>query len=231
VDNLVGDQFVDVTSGASRRPVEDGGEIAYKARPPLLRRLDLGGFERQLRAVDATLTDIELGRSRVGQFVVGETVYADLRRRLRELDRGLRIANDSTTAVGKLIYTDALDRKLLDPLRQLDRKLAQWQAGAGTYGKLLRDETSYEQLRRQAAGWRESLAHWRAAGPLTSDSAYLDWSREVASVVRAVDQFTSSRAFASPQPYQDLAAAMNNLSAALAKLQRNPRKVIRFKLF
>src|ERR1039458_6022415 len=59
---MIGDQFVDISSGTSRHFVSAGGEIVFKGSPDLLKSLDIGQFEKQLKVVSALLDDIEQGR-------------------------------------------------------------------------------------------------------------------------------------------------------------------------
>jgi len=70
-DSLVGDKFVDVASGTSPKPIPPEGELIYKDQPELLKSLDLTQFTRELRLLDATLTDLEEGRSEFGKFFHG----------------------------------------------------------------------------------------------------------------------------------------------------------------
>lgn len=83
-DTLVGDMFVDVSSGASRTHIRSGGEILYKPKPDVLKRLDLQQFKQQLSAIDAQIADIAAGRGVVGQFVMGTGMYDEWSKLLRE---------------------------------------------------------------------------------------------------------------------------------------------------
>src|ERR1022692_2283176 len=49
-DTLVGDQFVDVTSGTAAQAIRDGGELIYKIQPELLKSLDATQFTQIGRA-------------------------------------------------------------------------------------------------------------------------------------------------------------------------------------
>jgi phospholipid/cholesterol/gamma-HCH transport system substrate-binding protein len=230
-DDLVGDQFVDVTSGKSPRPIRSEDEIVYKGAPELLKSLDLGQFEKTLRAVDAMLTDIEQGRSRVGQFVVGEQMYNDMRKRLSELQNGLRAATDATTKVGGLIYTDALYRKVIEPLRQFEEAFVRLQAGQGTAGRFLEDPAQFEELRHAVAGMRASVAGWRAGELTTSDAAYEAWNQSLASMIRAIDGFSAGPGFSSALWYDNLDGAARELRDALRDFHSNPGKFLRAKVF
>ena len=47
-DSLVGDKFVDITSGASPAHIAAGGEIRYKGSPDLMQSLDLVQFQDRI---------------------------------------------------------------------------------------------------------------------------------------------------------------------------------------
>ena len=74
-ETLVGDQFVNITSGTSAEHIRAGGEIPFREEAALLKSLDLRQWEQKLRDTDAVLRDIEEGRSRVGKFILGEEMY------------------------------------------------------------------------------------------------------------------------------------------------------------
>ena len=71
-DTMIGDKFVDISSGTSPNHIQPGAEMQFKGSPELMKTLDMSEFEHQLRLMDAVLTDIEQGRGQVGQFVIGE---------------------------------------------------------------------------------------------------------------------------------------------------------------
>ncbi len=128
-DTLVGDKFVDISGGRSSRDLPAEGEMTYKDQPELVRSLDLTQFTQQLRLVDATLTDIEQGRSQFGKFVQGQDFYNDLMRRMTDLQEGIRAAVSTTGMVGSLISSDRMHAQTTELLEQLDRTIAQIQAG------------------------------------------------------------------------------------------------------
>src|SRR4051794_23237710 len=69
-DSPVGDKFVDITS-SGRGPMTPGSELPYRVPTDVFKTLDFEQFAVNLRQMDAILTDIETGKSRVGQFVMG----------------------------------------------------------------------------------------------------------------------------------------------------------------
>jgi phospholipid/cholesterol/gamma-HCH transport system substrate-binding protein len=230
-DNVVGDQFVDVTSGRSGEHVRPGGEIAYKAQPELLKTLDISQFESQLRTLDAVLSDIEAGRGLVGQFVIGEDMYDGLTRQVTEILRGIRAAARTVTPAGQALYSDRLHRDIFNTLAGFDKTLARLEAGQDPGGRFLRDPAEYQSLRAAAADLRRSIAGWRGSELVSSDSLYTDWNARISSLIRAVDEFNAGPALSSSQLYDSLNGAAKELGEALRDLRSDPKKFLRIKVF
>src|SRR3954454_19927600 len=105
-DTIVGDKFIDVTSGTSPTHLNPGGEIKYKGGADMMQRLDLAQFQQRLHVIELLLDDIEQGKGPLGEFIKGESLYNDLRAKVTDLQRGIHVAANTTTAVGKALYTD-----------------------------------------------------------------------------------------------------------------------------
>ncbi len=230
-ETMIGDKFVDISSGTSPQHIRPNGEIRYVAEPELLKTLDLEQFNQQLRSIDATLSEIEQGENRVGRFIVGEDVYTDLRNRLSEMERGLKEAQTSTSRLGELVKTERLNSQILDPLERLDQSLARLQAGQGAGGKFLRDDALYARLRQAAAQLRESAARLRTSPFFSSDAQYADWTRRAGSLIDAVAQFNSGPMLTSTQTYDALEGAARELRDSMRDIRENPKKYLRMKLF
>jgi hypothetical protein len=196
-----------------------------------LQRLDIAQFQQQMHLFEVLLDDIEQGRSPLGEFIMGDTIYNDLRKRIIELQRGIHVAADTTTAVGEALYTDALYRKLIEPLRQLDESLARLESGQGTGGPLLRDTQQYEQARAQAADLRRSIASLHGAEMMTSPRAYDDWTRQAVALIQQVDEFNSSPMLTSSAVYDNLQGMARELQTTTREFRENPQKFLRIKLF
>jgi phospholipid/cholesterol/gamma-HCH transport system substrate-binding protein len=230
-ETMIGDKFVDITSGTSRRFVSPGGEIAFKGSPELLKSLDLSQFEHQLKLVSALLDDIEHGRSDLGRFVMGEQMYSDLRKRFSQIESGIRAVASTTSDVGRELYTDQLYRQISQPLVELDGSLARLQSGQGNAGRLLRDSAQYEKLRSDLEGLRRSIADLRAAELVRSDSLYADWNRRLLSLIESVDAFNRGPAMTTSQVYDNLNGAAREFEDTLRDFRQNPRKYMRIKVF
>src|ERR1035437_20986 len=83
-DTLVGDKFINVTSGTGASHLMPGGELQFKSSGGLMERLDIAQFQQQMHLIEVLLDDIEQGRSPLGEFIMGETIYNDLRKRITE---------------------------------------------------------------------------------------------------------------------------------------------------
>lgn len=230
-DTMIGDRFVDVSSGRAAARIKPGGELMYQEQPELMRSLDLSQFDRQIQNVNALLDDIEAGRSRVGEFVVGEQMYRDLNKRVAETEQGFHEAQNTVSSVGKALYTDELYRRISEPVRKLDEVLARLQAGEGSGGQFLRDPAQYDRLQSSAAELRRAVSQLRAGAFLSTDDAYAGWERAVASIIRGVDDFNAGPLLTSTHGYENLNGAASDTAKTVREFRTDPRKFVRLKLF
>jgi phospholipid/cholesterol/gamma-HCH transport system substrate-binding protein len=230
-ETMIGDKFVDISSGTSRHFVSAGEEIVFQGSPDLLKGLDIGQFEQRLKVVSALLDDIEQGRGDLGQFVQSEQMYKDLRKRFSQVESGIRAAASTTSEVGRELHTDLLYQQISQPLVELDRSLARLQSGQGSAGQLLRDSAQYEKLLSDMENLRRSIADLRAAEFVRSDSLYADWNRRVLSLIESVDAFNRGPAMTTTQAYDNLNGFARKLRDTVTDFRQNPRKFMRIKLF
>jgi phospholipid/cholesterol/gamma-HCH transport system substrate-binding protein len=225
-DNLVGDRFVDITSGKSSTHIRAGGEITYKASPDLMKSLDLEQFEQQLRIVDSTLKDMEDGRGPVGKFVQGDKMYTDVVRRMVMLQNDLRAAASTTGALGSVLYGDRHYHQIDDPLLRLDSELARIQSSPW-----MRDTGQYQQFLDAARGLRKSVADTRAGQLFQADDLYLDWTRRLAALARTVDDFNAGPQFTSSELYDNLTGMSREMGALAHEILENPKKYLGITIF
>ena len=230
-DSLVGDKFVDVTSGKSPKPIPPEGELIYKDQPELLRSLDLTQFTQELRLVDATLTDIEQGRSEFGKFYQGTEMYNDLQRRMLDLQKGFRAAVSTTSMVGGLLSSDRLHQQVSDLLVKVDQEVAKIQSGQGTAGQLLRSSAQYDQLVTTAQGFRRSIEELQANELMQSDSAYTGATRWLAAMIQSVDEMNGNPQLTTTVVYDNLNGSLQELRDSIRDFHQNPRKYLWMKVF
>ena len=225
-DNVVGDKFVDITRGRSATNIRPNAEILFKAQPDLLKTLDLQQFEDQVRTVDATLDDIEQGRSEFGKFVLRDSFYNDLLRYLADFRQALRATTRTTDTLGSLIYTDQLYRQIQEPMARLDASLAGLQAGQGELGRLLRDDAQYAQLRDMIASFRKTVASVQSNQLLQSDEQYTSWNRTLASFIQNVDEITAGPLLRTSADYESWTGVAKQMRDLLEDFHKNPKKFL-----
>jgi phospholipid/cholesterol/gamma-HCH transport system substrate-binding protein len=230
-DTLVGDKFVDVTTGKAAGHVVENGELHFKPQPDLMRSVDLTDFAKQLRIVDATLDDIEQARTPLGEFVMGDQMYQDLRKRFTELENTVHRAAAADAALGSLVYTDAALEKFRAPLLEFDRAIAMIQSGQGGLGAFLRDPAQYEQFRATLHDLRQSILDVRSAELIRSDSAYFGWTQSVASIARQVDEINASPLLNVADMYERFNGAARDIGHSVKDFRENPKKYLRLKVF
>jgi phospholipid/cholesterol/gamma-HCH transport system substrate-binding protein len=229
-EDPAGDKFVDITSrgGGVLTP---NSEIPYRGPSDVFKTLDFAQFETSLRQMDAILTQIETGQGLVGQFVQGNQMYNDVRRRLADIENAIRSAEGATATVGKEVYSDRLYRKVQAPVLALDQALARLQSGQGAAGQLLRDSAQYDQTAAAIRGLRDSIAGIRAGSWIQSDALYTDLSRWVFSMTANIDNVNAGPLFAAPQTYESWNGMLRDLEKTMRDFRGNPRKYLRLKVF
>jgi phospholipid/cholesterol/gamma-HCH transport system substrate-binding protein len=230
-DTIIGDKFISITSGTGARHLMPGGEIQFKSSGDLMQRLDIAQFQQQMHLIEVLLDDIEQGKSPLGEFIMGDTIYNDLRNKIAELQRDIHVAADTTTAVGQALFTDAPYRQILEPLRQLDESLALLQAGQGTGGQLLHDNQQYTQALAQVADLRRSIGSLHGSEMMTSPKAYDDWTRQAAGIIRQVDEFNAGSLLTTSAAYDNLQGMAKEVQTTAKEFRENPQKFLRIKLF
>lgn len=230
-ESLVGDKLLAITSGTSPNPVRPGAELRYRPQSELMKRLDLTQFQAQLRSVNAMLDDIEGGKSALSQFVLGDQMYRDVRKRVGEVETAFRAAAHTTSDIGSALYTDRLYQDIRKPVTDLDDALARIQSGQGDVGHLLRDPAQYEGLLGEIAGLRKSIADLRGNDLVKSDASYTAWNRNVASLIRSVEDVNRDPLFNTSEVYDSLTGAVEELRKSVHDFQQSPKKYLQLKVF
>jgi phospholipid/cholesterol/gamma-HCH transport system substrate-binding protein len=230
-DTLIGDKFVDISTGKASGHIPENGELNFKAQPDLMRSIDLSDFERQLRLVNGILDEIEGGRTPLGQFVMGDQVYTSLRHRIIEVQNALKRATGATAQIGGILYTDALYQKFRAPVLELDQTLSRLQSGQGEMGRFLRDPAQYQQLRGMLQDMRKNIAAARSADLMKSDDAYRSWTASATSFLRKIDELNASPMLNGTDLYESWTGAAREMQNTVKDFRENPRKYLRLKVF
>jgi phospholipid/cholesterol/gamma-HCH transport system substrate-binding protein len=230
-ESLVGDKLIAITSGTSPTTVRPGAELSYRPQTDLMKRLDLTQFEDQLRSVNAMLDDIEGGKSALSQFVLGDQMYRDVRKRVGEIEKAFRAAAHTTSDIGSALYTDRLYRDIRQPINRLDDALARIQSGQTETGHFLRDPAQFESLVGEIGDLRKSIADLRGNDLVKSDEAYAAWNRSLASLIRSVDDVNRDPLFNTSDVYDSLTGAADELRQSVHDFQQSPKKYLWLKVF
>ena len=230
-DTIVGDKFVDISTGTASGHVPENGELRFKPQADLMRSVDLSQFEQQLRAMDATLSDIENGRSELGKFVLGDEVYRSMGRRLTQLQSTIRQAMANNAALGSLVYTDALYARIRAPLATLDQQIATIQSGQGGLGQFLRDTAQFEQFRSTLTSLRNTVASVRSGDLIAADDAYRGWNQALVGMTQQVDGVNQSPMLNSTDLYESWNGSLREMQSTIKDFRENPRKYLRLKVF
>ncbi len=230
-DNLIGDKFIDVQSGTSEKHLGPGGEIHFKSSTELMKSIDLSQFQQPLRDIQALLDEIEKGESPLGQFVMTDTLYNDVRKKIFDLERAAQAALQNTSAAGQALNTDALYRQVLDPLHKLDDGLSKFQSGQGSGAALLADTKQYDQMRTQVADFRKSIENLHGAEMLHSAEAYGSWIRQVDAILQQADAMNAAPLLTTTAVYENFNGMAQELQGTVKEFRENPRKFLRLKVF
>lgn len=230
VESPVGDKYVDITS-VGFGPRRADTEIIYREQPDVFKSLDLEQFEQQLREMDAILADIESGRSRVGQFVLGTQMYDDLRKRFTQVEQDIRTAARTTSTVGQALYSDVLYRQIMAPLVGLDAALARLQSGQGDAGRFFRDAAQYQEARSLIADLGRTVSAMGASPLLQSDELYNQVNRGLASAIDAVAQANRIPMLQNSLDYDNLNGWSRDFAAQLRDFREHPEKYLVVKVF
>jgi phospholipid/cholesterol/gamma-HCH transport system substrate-binding protein len=230
-DNLIGDKFVDISSGASRTSIAPNATITYRENPDIMKRLDLTQFRKQIDQVDAVLTNIEQGRGPLGAFVQSTGMYDEWRKLLRESQAAIHAAVASQSPLASVLYSDRDYQQFRQRVLDFDQSIARLQSGQGELGALLRDDARYQQWMAFLKDFRQTLAELTRSPYFQSDADYANWSRQLVNLTHAVDDFNASPPIATSEVYDGLTGLAREWQSNLKDFRENPKKYLRFKVF
>jgi phospholipid/cholesterol/gamma-HCH transport system substrate-binding protein len=233
VDSLtmIGDKYIAITSGRSPAPIAPGSELPFHEKADLSKRLDMSEFEKNLRDVDAQLTDIEQGRSLVGQFIVGDQAYRDIEKRLTQIQGDIRLAVAKDSPIGQALYTDTLYRKIDDTIKSIDRSLADLQSGQGPMGQFLVNPAQYERMLVQFRDVHKTISDVRSSEFIQSDAAYARVSKQLDALLAAVQSFNANPLLTSTADYETITGMAREFNRTVHEFRQDPKKFLRLKVF
>jgi phospholipid/cholesterol/gamma-HCH transport system substrate-binding protein len=234
-ENPIGDKLIQINRGKSPIPVQDGSELAHVPATNVYVRIDLSMFNAQLRSVDDVLADIQAGKGSLGEFVMTDQLYLDLLSGVSKLKSDIDTAVSTTSTAGKLVYSPQMFQDISVRLQRLDDSLAELQSGRSPAGRFFRDPAQYDDIRTRVADLRASVRQAQDSRFLKSDDLYRDWNRQLAALIRNVDDFNAGQGngavLAGSQAYEALGGALGGVVSTLREFRTNPHKFLRLKVF
>jgi phospholipid/cholesterol/gamma-HCH transport system substrate-binding protein len=242
-DDLLGDKYLNITSGHNAETVQAGAEL-HVILPigDQFNSADLvAAMKDMLNRVDAALRQIEDSGTPIGQFVQTEDMYNNVRAQLVSVQETIRKFAHPQSDLGKMLFTDELYQQLRAPMVAIDKNLADLQAGEGNGGHFISSNEQYDTIRKDLADIRDSLGQINAGrgamGQFTqSDAAY----RQIQRLVKTLDEMVDSVAagesrlgvyLGDSQLYESLTGSTTEIRQLLGDFRTNPRKYLRLKVF
>jgi phospholipid/cholesterol/gamma-HCH transport system substrate-binding protein len=242
-DNLLGDKYLNISSGNRTETVKPGAEL--RSVLPIgdqFNSADLvTALKDMLSRVDASLSDVEDARTPIGQFVQTEDFYNRLRSQIMAVQNTVQKFAFPQSNLGKMLYSADFYEQIRAPILGIDKTLADMQVGEGPYGHMLVSSEQYDKIRQDFADIRDSLANVNASQGqmgefMQSDSAYRKIQRLVNTIGEMVDSVAAGEGqlgafLADSQLYESLTGSTVEMQQLVGDFRRNPRKYLRLKLF
>ena len=239
-DNLLGDKYIDIQAGRSPSTVTANGEIRSLVQNQFDGSDIVITMQAVLTRVDALLTQIERGDTRLGRFFNDDRFYNGLRVQLAGVQSTIEKIAGAKTPIGEVFFTDRLYRSLEKPILDIDTLLASLQKGEGSGGKLLADSSQYDNATAAVRSIRKTLQDInspKGANDFLHDQALYDHSLTfVNSFGRAVDELNNGKGkvaelMVNPQLYNSLNGTSKSMRYFVKDFRENPRKYLRIKVF
>jgi phospholipid/cholesterol/gamma-HCH transport system substrate-binding protein len=240
-DNLLGDKYIDIQAGRSTVTVSPDGEVRSLVQNQFDGSDIIVTIQALLNRVDALLTQIERGDTRLGRFFNDESFYNGVLQQLTGIQQAISSVGNAKSPAGQMFFTDRLYRALEQPILDIDKLLETMQKGVGPGGKILVDPSQYDNVVTTLRGLRKSIQDVNTGkstlSPMLHDDALY---RNAVSFVQAfgatLDDLNNGKgqlgvAFVNPQMYNSLNGTSKSLRDFTKDFRENPRKYLRIKVF
>src|ERR1017187_6411233 len=124
-DDLLGDKYLNISSGHSADAVRPGAEL--RSILPIgvqFHSADLfAALKDMLNRVDAVLKQMEDSRTPIGEFVQTENLYNNIRAQIISVQDTVRKFAHPQSDLGKMLYTDEFLAQIRAPIIAIDKSL------------------------------------------------------------------------------------------------------------
>jgi len=197
---LLGDKFIDITSGTPTAEIIGPGGIIPAAPPTDVDQLISSGedFVANVLAMSvsmrAMLARMESGEGVLGQLTSDSETAETMRQTLQAMERVLVKIDRGEGTLGKLLRDDAVFVNLEGTLARLENSVTKLEQGEGMLGLLMSDEAARQRLERSLANLdsaTESLSELSAAlkegdGLIPTLLSDPDYGKQVASDLKEI---------------------------------------------
>jgi phospholipid/cholesterol/gamma-HCH transport system substrate-binding protein len=241
-DTPIGYWFVSIAEGKSTIPLERDGTLRSEPFQQADQHLELiATLQGQLNDLNILLTQISSPGTQLGQFVVGDQIYANVLGQISAFDKSVHALVAPDSQLGQALFTDTLYNQIRDPLLRTDNMLAAIQRGEGTAGRLFASDEQYNQALHTLQDLRARLADANAGrgqfGALLHDEAGY---RKIRAMLAETDAMIGSlnageggmgRLLENPRLYESLSGSLHGMEELLRDFREHPQKYLRVKMF
>jgi hypothetical protein len=96
---------------------------------------------------------------------------------------------------------------------------------------VMREPRQYDELRGKIGEIRGELDRVRNLPFLANDDLYSAWNRQVAGLIRSVDEFNQAPLMRSAETYETLNGSLRQTGRNIREFREDPRKFLRIKVF
>ena len=242
-DNILGDKYLNITSGHLSEIIRPGGEL--RSVLPIADQFNsadlVAALKDDLNKIDASIRQIENTNTALGSFVMTSDFYDRLRTGIVAVQNAIEKFATPESDLGKIFYSDQFYGQIRAPIVNLDKALSDLQAGEGASGHFLATDEQYENVRRELADIRKSIedvnaGRGRMGKAIRSDEGYKQLQRLVNTIGEMVDSVKAGEGrinlwLGNSQAYESMIGSMAEMQQSIGDFRRNPRKYLRMRIF
>jgi phospholipid/cholesterol/gamma-HCH transport system substrate-binding protein len=231
-DNLLGDRYVNIHKGTASEFVKAGDELFAKPPSGSFDPSDLAAsLIKVLDQVNSILDDIDNPETQLGQLVLGEALYDQIRDDIVGMQKTVHQFGNPKSQAGQAVFGTELYDQLRQPILDIDKQLAAIQSGEGPIGHAYASTEQYDKVRKQIGDFRKTVEDLRKNKFLTSDEEYAKLMDTFRNLNVVVTSLSKGPMFENAQLYESLEGSSKSAEKLLKDFRNNPQKYLRFKVF
>lgn len=244
---LLGDKYIELSTGSPRAPVVHPGELIHGASPVEMKDImetaanSIKKMNEFIEKLGRLVTKVETSKGTLSKFLEDPALYNNLKDATRSLSKIAADINSRRSSLGMLLK----DRSLYDNLSETSSSLAKFSKkladGSGSLDKLIEDPSLYNRLNRTATSMEAfSKKLNRSSGTISKlieDPELYDnlnkASRQLSSILEKVDngQGTAGALISDKELAKELKETIKELRELTANIKDHPGRYFKFSLF